>query len=130
MTQYLVGVGTDLVTGSLNIITPQPRTRGLQYKRWVEAMDGTRYGTGPYIEFLWDLNQDATAYVALLTSFGINSSTKASVSIYARSDIYIWTYYNAVAMRPRVGHEVGWNRYFPRRITILCKELEAYTPAS
>ena len=130
MTQYLVGVGTDLVTGSLNIITPQPRTRGLQYKRWVEAVDGTRYATGPFINFMWDLNQSATSYVALLTSFGIHSSSMANVSIFARDDIYVWRYYNAVAMRPRVGHEVNWDRYFPRRITILCKELEVYTPAS
>ena len=32
MTQYLVGVGTDLVTGSLNVIAPQPRTKGLRQK--------------------------------------------------------------------------------------------------
>lgn len=130
MTQYLVGVGTDLVTGSLNVIAPQPRTKGLQYKRWIDAVDGTRYGTGPFVNFLWDLNQDATDYIALLTSFGINSSSMADVSILIRDDIYVWRYYNAVAMRPRVGHEVSWDRYFPRRISILCKELEVYTPAS
>lgn len=130
MTQYLVGVGTDLVTGSLNIIAPQPRTRGLQYKRWVEAVDGTRYATGPFINFMWDLTQGATDYLALLTSFGINASNQASVSIFARDDVYVWRYYNGVAMRPRVGHEVSWDRYFPRRITILVKELATYTPAS
>jgi hypothetical protein len=130
MTQYLVGVGTDLVTGSLNIISPQPRTKGLEYKRWVEAMDGTRYATGPYIEFEWDLLQGATEYQALLTSFGINVSTSANVSIYARDSTYTWRYYNGKAMQPRVGHEVTWIRYFPRRITILVKNLEVYTPAS
>ena len=130
MTQYLVAVGTDVVTGSLNIITPQPRTKGLQYKRWVEAVDGTRYGTGPFINFLWDLTQGATDYLALLTSFGIHVSNQASVSLRARDDIYVWKYYNAVVVRPRVGHEVSWDRYFPRRITILAKELEEYTPAS
>jgi len=130
MTQYLVGVGTDLVTGSLNVIAPQPRTKGLEYKRWVEAMDGTRYGTGPFIEFQWDLLQGATAYLALLTSFGVHVSTSAAVSIYARNDKYVWVYYNGVAMQPRVGHEVQWTRYFPRRITILVKALEVYVPAS
>ena len=130
MTQYLVGVGTDLVTGSLNVIAPQPRSKGLEYKRWVEAMDGTRYATGPYIELQWDLLQGATEYLALLTSFGVHVGISSSVSIYAKNDIYAWQYFNGLAMRPRVGHEVQWTRYFPRRITILVKALEVYTPAS
>jgi hypothetical protein len=76
---------------------------------------------------MWDLTQGATDYLALLTAFGIETSISASVSIYARNDIYVWKYYNARVMRPRVGHEVSWDRYFPRRITILAKELEEYT---
>jgi hypothetical protein len=79
---------------------------------------------------MWDLNQGATEYLALLTAFGLETGISASVSIYARDDIYVWRYYNATVVRPRVGHEVTWDRYFPRRITILAKELEVYTPAS
>lgn len=130
MTNYLVGIGTDLVTGSLNIIAPQPKTKGLEYKRWVVAMDGTEYATGPFIRMEWDLLQGATEYLALLTSFGVHVGISSSVSIYARNDTFVWKYYNGVAMRPRINQEATWIRYFPRRITILVKNLEVYVPAS
>ena len=129
MTQYLVAIGASQDIGDMDPVAPQPSTIGVQYARTVWAADGTRYATGPYVEFMFDLVQGTTAYQALLTQFGVNASLKAAVSIYARDETYTWRYYNGVAYQPVVGDDVTWTRYFPRRIKILIRDLATYTPA-
>ena len=124
MTTYRVATGHNVVLGSLTVLSPQPRSEGMKYTRVNAAASGVVYKEAPYVELVWDLLADATAYQALLTTFGLGSVESATVTVYIRSDKFSWVRMNGRAVRPEVGRGVTWDRYFPRNITILIRDLE------
>lgn len=124
MTTYRVATGHDVVLGSLTVLDPQPTSEGIQYTRTTYGASGVVYKEGAYVELLWSYLDDATAYQALLTTFGLGSVESAAVTVYVRSDKFAWVRMNGRAVRPLVGQGVTWRDYFPRNITLLIKDLE------
>ena len=124
---YRVKTGHDQSLESLVNISPQPRSGGVRYTRRTYGGDGTVYTVGAYVELEFDLLGSATQYQALLKQFGLDESLTAAVTLYARDDTFAWKRYNGLAIRPETGRDVTWDRYFPRRITILVRNLEVIT---
>ena len=127
MTSYRVKTGTDVVIGSLTVLSPQPDPgTGIQTTQRTYAADNSVVDQGRYVEFKWSAYESQATYVTLLALFGLNATTStAAVTIYVRNEIYAWVRMNGTAVRPIPGESVKWgdvqNR--PLDITILVKNL-------
>lgn len=121
MTTYRAKVNHNVALVSLTTLDPQPRSEGVKPTRRDYANDGTVIDQGLYVELVWDILDDATAYTTILGVFGLTSAKSADVTIYARNDQYAWTRYNGKAIRP----EPSWNQFFPRNVVILVRDLVA-----
>lgn len=126
MSDYRVSnLGHGIALGSLNVISPQPHSNGVESTRRVYAADGSTYDEARYIEMIFDFSEDPTTYVALLTLFGVNVSTTANVTIYAPDERLTYTRFNGIAHRPMPGKDMRRSRYFPRNIVLLVTNLAA-----
>jgi hypothetical protein len=123
MTTYRVAVGADVALGSLADMTPQPRSTGIQYTRRTYAADDSVYEEGPFVELEWDYIESPTAYVTLLTQFSLHDSLTNIVTVYVRNDQFTFVRMNGKAVRPEMGRELRWDKFFPRNLTILVKNL-------
>jgi hypothetical protein len=126
MTTYRVSsAGHDEELDDLTVISPQPRSIGVQSTRRTYGVDGTVLDEGRYVEIEFSYSEDPTAYAALLTLFGVQNTLTNLVTVYVPDERYAWTRYNGTAVRPEIGRDVTRTNYFIRNITILIKDLEA-----
>jgi hypothetical protein len=107
----------------LTVLSPQPRSKGIQYTRQTVSADGTVTNEGPYVELIWDVVATAAVFKTLLTNFGLASAYSAAVTVYVRDDDFDNVRKNGTAVRPVPGNGVDWS-YFPRSVTILVRDLE------
>lgn len=125
---YRVGVGHDVVLGSLFVLSPQPDPgNGIQVTRRIYNADGTVTDQGRYIEFTWSAYTTAADYVTLLSKFGLSASvSSAAVTVYVRDETYTAVRMNGTAIRPIPGESVKWGdiQSRPLDIVILVKDLE------
>jgi hypothetical protein len=124
MSDYRVATGHDEALVDLTVLSPQPRSKGIQYTRRVMAADGSMVNEGPYVELVWDVVATDTVFRNILTAFGLASVYNALVTVYVRDDDFQYVRKNGRAIRPTPGDGVEWS-YFPRSMTILVRELEA-----
>ena len=124
MSDYRVATGTDISLGSLTVLSPQPRSGGIQYTRRTFAADGTPTSEGAYVVLTWDILGSKAQYQSLLTTFGLSSASAAEVTVYARDENYDYVRKNGLAIKPVPGEGVDWKKYFPRNLTILVRNLE------
>lgn len=120
MTTYRAAAGHDIALVSLTVLSPQPRSQGIRATRRTNGADGSVYDEGHYVELVWDVFGTTTAYQAMLTTFNLSSALFADVTVYVRDDKFNWVRKNGVAVRP----EPNWDRFFPRNVVILIKNLE------
>jgi hypothetical protein len=125
MSTYRVKTGHGAALVDLVVLDPQPRTIGAQATRRTHAASGLVYDEALFVRFEYDYSDDATAYLAILTAFGLASASQANVTIYARNQRYAWVRYNGVSVLPEVGRDVAWTNYFARGISIIVKDLVA-----
>lgn len=125
MSDYRVGVGSNVVLGSLTVLAPQPRSIGLQYTRVTYSANGVAYFEAPYVELLWSAVASASEYVTILTAFGLNSSASTLVTVYIRNEQFSYVRMNGRATRPAIGRGAAWDNYFVRDVTITVRNLEA-----
>ena len=123
MTTYRVADGHDVALGSLNVLSPQPRSEGIKPTRRTFGGDGTPYDEGKYVELLYSMAATVTEYQAILTAFGIKSAGSNEVTVYVRDETFAWTRQNGLAIRPEPGADVRWSNYFPRDVVILVRDL-------
>ena len=124
MTTYRALEGTDVILGSLTVLSPQPDPGGaIQYTRVSTSADGTITRQGPYFEFRWS-EMDNTDYNTILGIFGLDDSASTSVTIYIRDETYqTWVRKNGTAQQPIPGDSVNWNLR-PQNIVIRVTHLE------
>jgi hypothetical protein len=122
MSDYRVATGTDIALGSLTVLTPQPRSKGVQYARTTTAASGIVYREGAHVTLEWSVLASATAYQSLLATFGLSSAQSAAVTVYVRDSTFALVRYNGRAVRPEPGRGVEWE-IFPRNVRILIKDL-------
>lgn len=125
MTTYRVADGFNVATGSLTVLSPQPRSEGIKVARRTYGGDGTVYDEASYVELEWDVIETVADYQALLTTFGVNTALTNEVTVYVRDETFAFVRMNGIAVRPEIGREVRYRQYFPRDITILIKALVA-----
>lgn len=126
MSTYRVSAtGHNVALVSLTVLSPQPRSTGIQATRRTYGADGSVYDEGRYVILEWDFMENPTDYVALLTLFGVQNNLTCDCTVYIRDERFAFARYNGIAMRPEPGKDVRWTNYFPRNIEILIKDLEA-----
>jgi hypothetical protein len=124
MTTYKVADGWNVALISLNELTPQPSSTGIQPTRRTHTASGDVYDDGEYVELDFDVLEDEAQYLTVLTAFGLNNALTNQVTVYVRDDTWAWVRKNGVAVRPEMGREARWNSFFPRNIEILVRDLE------
>lgn len=125
MSTYRAKPGLNVALVSLTTLAPQPRSEGVKATRRVYSANGAVQDEGLYVELAWSVFVDATAYNAMLTVFGLAAARTAEVTIYARNDLYVWTRYNGLAVRPEIGQDAAWSNSRLRDVRILVKNLVA-----
>lgn len=126
VTLYKVSsAGHNIALVSLATISPQPHSTGIQATRRTNGADGSVLDEGRFVELEFNLVQNGTMYVALLTQFGVHNSLTNAVTVYIPDERLAFIRYNGTAVRPQPGRDMRQTRFFPRNITILIKDLEA-----
>lgn len=123
MTIYGVADGHNQGSAT-SAISPQPRCEGIQVTRRNFAADGSVIDEAEYVEFIFDLVGSVSEYQSILTQFGILNAKTNEVTIDVRDATFANVEKNGLAIQPRIGHDVRWQRYFPRDIVILVRDLE------
>lgn len=128
MSTYRVADGFNVALGSLTVLTPQPRSEGLQYARRTYGGSGAVYDEGPFVELQWDVLEDATEYQAIVdTIFGVSRPLTNAITIYLRNQYYAWVRMNGIAVSPENVRDLHWRQFFPRDLTIIVKGLAIAT---
>jgi hypothetical protein len=109
---------------SLTILSPQPSSGGVQPTLRTYGTSGKVHQMALHGEMVWGVLEDETEYDTILDFFGLASVLDAPVTVYLRNELFVYTRYNATAVRPELGRDAGWN-FFPRGVTILLKNLVA-----
>jgi hypothetical protein len=125
MTTYRIATGHGVALVSLTVLAPQPRSTGVQSTRRTFGADSTVLDEAKFVILEYDFIEDPTAYVALLTLFGVNSALYANVTIYVRNEVFAFARYNGVAMRPQPGVDLEWDRQFIRNLRLTVRDLAA-----
>lgn len=124
MSQHLVAEGHDVAFGSLNVIDPQPTSRGIQFTERVPNLDGSNNDVGPYCELVWQVLESEDDYLAVLAQFGLDDADESEVTVYIRDKRLQWAKYNATAVLPAIGSDGGWDDLSMRNVIILLRDLE------
>jgi len=85
--------------------------------------DGSILDQGLYVEWNYNVIEDAAQLLLVLTPLGLHTAKSAAVTIYTRDDLYGYQRYNGVAHRP----PASWENYFARGVTIRIINLELST---
>lgn len=127
MTDYAIKAGYDQALIDLVALTPQPASNGIQYTVRDDAVDGSVSEQGPFIELRWSVMESITEYTTLLTQFGLNAATTVAITLYCPSNLYVFTRYNGIAVRPEAGKDVSRREYLLRDVVIIVRDLELST---
>ena len=123
-TTYQVADGHDS-EGSFADIDPQPKCEGIRVTRRTHNPDGTITDEAPYVEFIFNMIPDVTAYQSILTQFGLLAATTNEVTVKVRDQTFASVNKNGTAVQPEIGRDARWNNYFPRNIVVLVRDLAA-----
>jgi hypothetical protein len=119
---YLVGDGHNRPLNELTALTPQPSSAGVRVTRRSHAPEPL-VDEFKYIEFVYSALGSVTEFQAVLNQWGVLSSMQNEVTFTAKDETLAWTRFNGTAVRPQMGSDVQWSRYFPRDVVVLVKEL-------
>lgn len=126
MAQYLVAQTHDIAFASLNVITPQPHSPGVQIVQRNLAVSGKAKDIGLWIPLQWRIIGTPTVYSTLLGLFGLSGSvTEAEVTIWCPDRLFTFNRFNGLAMLPVPNDDVQRNNYFIRDLTIIVKNMVA-----
>lgn len=123
MSDYRVAEGHNVALVSLTVLSPQPRSIGMQPTRRNFAADGSVSDEARYVELQWDVLESAAEYQAILADFGLDDALYSPVTVYVRDGAFVYVRMNGIAVRPEPGRDVDW-QIFPRSITLLVRNLE------
>lgn len=124
---YRVATGSNVALVNLTVLDPQPSSTGIRATRRTYSADGSALDEGRYVELEFDFVESASAYASLLALFGVQNDLTADVTVYVRDETYTAVRMNGIACRPEVGRDITWDRFFPRNLKMLIKNLEVST---
>lgn len=114
-----------MALGSLTVLSPQPRSTGVQSTRRTFGADSTVLDEAKFVVLEWDFIETASDYASLLTLFGVNSALYANVTVYVKTELYAFARFNGVAVRPQPGVDVEQERFFIRNLRLTVRDLAA-----
>ena len=120
MSDYRAATGSNIVLASLTKIPLQPYSPGVKATRRVPMGDGSILDQGLYVDWIYNVIEDATQLLTVLTPLGLHTAKFAKVTIYTRDDLYAYHLYNGTARRPIA----SWDNYFAREVVIRITNLE------
>lgn len=123
MTVYSVAIGHNVAVELVEPIVPQPRTVGRLTGLRTFAANGAVHDQAIFVELVWDVIDGEVQYQDLLEQFGLDTATTANVTLIARDATYGWMRYNGVAVRPEIGRDGAWERFFLRDVRIVVNRL-------
>jgi len=119
MSNYRVALGHNVALASLALMAPQPASPGVQFTRRVFFGDGSALDQGLYVEWIYNVVEDAAQLSSILTPLGLMTASSAAVTINTRNQLFVYKRYNGMAIRP----EANWENYFDRNVTIIIRNL-------
>lgn len=125
MSTYRVKDGWNEALEDLVVISPQPTSEGIRPTRRTFSANGDVYDEGLYVEHQFNVVESVSAYQSILNQFGVQSATTNEVTVYVRDATFTWVRMNGIAVRPEMGRDVRWSKFFPRNVTLLVKDLVA-----
>jgi hypothetical protein len=125
MTTYRVAVNHNVALVSLVPLDPQPRSEGVKVTRRRVSANGSIIDEGKYVDLIWDVFETVEEYQDTLDAFDLDTSgdTTKLVTVYARDETFRFARYNGTAVRPEIGPDGKWDKYFARGFTILVRDL-------
>lgn len=121
---YKVATGHDVASGSLVLISPQPRSDGVQSTRRLFSANAKVKDEGLFVYLHWNVIGTIAMYQSILSQFGLGAATEADVTISVPEYQYAYNRFNGVAIRPAPGEDVQRRNFFFREIVILVRNLE------
>lgn len=125
MFDYKLAAGHNVALVSLTVLSPQPRSIGVQVVERTYGLSGSVHESGLYIELNYNYIATPTDYQVLLALMGVNTVLYAPVTLYAWRKDYDNARYNGIAVRPQIGPEAAYSRHRIREVTFLIKHLVA-----
>lgn len=119
---YQVADGHDNEAGFVDV-DPQPMSPGITPTRRFFAADGSVVDEAKYVELRFNVVRDVTTYQSILTQFGVQSALTNDVTVKVRDETFAFVNKNGTAIRPQIDTDVRWQRFFPRDVVILIKDL-------
>ena len=119
---YEVADGDDNEAGFADV-SPQPKSEGIKPTRRTYGADGSVIDEGKYVELEFNMLASQTAYDSLLTQFGVNGSLTNDVTVRVRDETWAFVNKNGTAIRPEMGRDARWGRFFPRNVVMLIRDL-------
>lgn len=126
MALYLLENGHGVALIDLDAIVPQPRTDAtVQAVQRNESASGSVHEIGLFIVWQWNVLPVAL-YQGLLDQTGLDGTNlTSSVTIYVPNFEYVFTRYNATAVRPLQGRDIRRSQYFVHDVSMTFKNLVA-----
>jgi len=120
MSDYRAKTGYNQTLASLVKVPLQPSSPGVMATRRLVMADASILDQGLYVDWNYNVIQDAAQLLVVLTPLGLHAAKSAPVTIYTRDDLYGYQRYHGVAHRP----PSSWDNYFARGVTIRIINLE------
>lgn len=119
-----MSTGHNVATASLGTLDPIPHVDPVMPVDREYSISGKANDIGFYTCFHYDMVQDESEYLAILTAWGIATINQADVTIYCRNQRMVGTRYNGTALLPEMGQDAKYEGGFPKNIAIYVVDLE------
>lgn len=123
MSYYTVKTGHDQPEIDLVLMTPQPRSTGVQAARRSYAASGAVIEEGNYIILVWNVIGSIAAWNVLINQFGLGAALSAEVTIRVPNHQFGYTRWNGTAVRPQIGVDVQKTGYFIRNVRMVIRDM-------
>ena len=123
MSYYSVATGHDVAEIDLDLITPQPRSTGVQAARRTYAASGAVVEEGNYIILQWNLISSVAVWNQLLNQFGLGSALSAEVTVRVPNHQFGYTRWNGLAIRPQIGVDVQRTNFYIRNVRMVIRNM-------
>lgn len=119
---HKVGIGHNIASVSLVVITPQPKDAIIVPHRIYG--DTGHKDRSKFCNPKWNVLFNEEMYQDLLAQFNILDNLYADITFLTYTDKYDEVRCNGVAVQPEVGDDMTYDAYYPREIGIYIHSIE------
>lgn len=119
---YKVGLGWDVPEISLATVTPQCRGGHVKLTRRNYG-DESAQGEGLYSAPTWNVIKTLLDVANILEQFDLVSNEYRKITWYTLSPEWVPARYNGIALKPLMGEDQNYSRFYTRDMTIYIHSL-------